>query len=204
MPLPEGYVLESVHPGSAAFALKKNTSGYYVWGALTQGNGGVGESYFSNTDYPNDMLGNITLSDSSMLCNTEKGLVVIRDGRPYYVGANDVAQASKYLYQLFTLVSGYRLLERTTLAPVPLPAEVYLTRVSCSDLFTLAVDQDGNVWGAGSNSYRTLNDAASSGTITTLTKRDFSASIFPIRPYIVDVAASSTYALFLTNNGSVM
>jgi alpha-tubulin suppressor-like RCC1 family protein len=73
--------------------------------------------------------------------------------------------------------------------------------VACSDEFTLAVDQDGNVWGGGSNSYRTLSDSAST-TTPVLTKRTF--SVLPVGAYIVDVAAGSSYALFLTNNGSVM
>jgi alpha-tubulin suppressor-like RCC1 family protein len=98
-------------------------------------------------------------------------------------------------------VSGHALIERTVLAPVPIPAQVYLTRVGCADMFTIAVDQDGNVWGAGSNMYSTLSDV-STGTLITLTKRSFTT--FPVRPYIIDVAVSTAYTLFLTNNGSVL
>ncbi len=70
-----------------------------VRGYLAQGEGGVSESFFNNTDNPNDMIGNITIPNSGLLCNTVNGLVVLRDGKPYYVGANEARQASKYSLQ---------------------------------------------------------------------------------------------------------
>ena len=153
--MPRGVTFASVAPGSSHSLALDDAGNAWAWGDNLLGQLGEGRSRIT-IDVPVRVSMPVGISFTSVSPNSQFSLALDQHGNAWGWGGNWRGELGDGSF-----------VDRYTPVPVHMPAGVVFTAISAGAGHALALDQAGNAWAWGTNSYGQLGDASMTARSTT-------------------------------------